>query len=56
MLPVPAVVTTSALRLVLGELADELLLGGAFVLPEHAQTLGFQFRFPTAEAALEDLL
>ena len=56
MVPIPAALTAFALRLALGELADELLLGGAFVLPERARTLGFQFRFPTAEAALEDLL
>jgi hypothetical protein len=56
LLPVPAALTRSALRLALGELAEELLLGGAFVLPERAQALGFQFRFPRAEAALEDLL
>ena len=56
LLPVPAILTASALRLALGELAEGLLLGGAFVLPERAQALGFQFRFPQAEAALEDLL
>lgn len=54
--PVPAFLTAAALRLALGELADALLLQGAFVLPARAQALGFRFRFPTAEAALEDLL
>ena len=56
LLPVPGFVTASALRLALGELAGELLLQGAFVLPARAQALGFRFRFPTAQAALEDLL
>jgi hypothetical protein len=56
LLPVPAFLTASALKLALGDLADELLLQGAFVLPARAMALGFQFRFPQAEAALEDLL
>lgn len=56
LLPIPGFVTTAATRLLLGEMADALLLQGAFVLPARAQALGFQFRFPTAEAALEDLL
>ena len=56
MLPIPGFVTTAATRLLLGEMADALLLQGAFVLPAKAQALGFQFRFPTAQAALEDLL
>jgi NAD dependent epimerase/dehydratase family enzyme len=44
------------LNLALGEMAEALLLQGTFALPTHAQALGFRFRFPTAEAALEDLL
>jgi hypothetical protein len=56
LLPVPAFLTASALRLALGELAEELLLQGAFVLPAKALALGFRFRFPAAEAALKDLL
>ena len=56
MLPVPGFLTRFATRLVLGELAEALLLQGAFVLPARAEALGFRFRFPTAEAALEDLL
>jgi hypothetical protein len=54
--PLPAFFTSAALRMALGRLADELLLQGAFVLPTRAQALGFPFRFPTAEAALADLL
>ena len=56
LLPVPGFLTTFATKLLLGEMAEALLLQGAFVLPARAQALGFQFRFPTAQAALEDLL
>ena len=56
LLPVPGFLTTAATKLLLGEMAEALLLQGAFVLPAHAQSLGFQFRFPAAETALEDLL
>jgi uncharacterized protein (TIGR01777 family) len=40
------------LRLALGELADELLLGGQHVVPHRAQTAGFTFRYPTLDEAL----
>jgi hypothetical protein len=56
MWPVPGFVTTTMLKLALGELAEELLLQGPFVLPARAQALGFPFRFSTVEAALKDLL
>ena len=56
LLPVPGLLTSMATKLLLGEMAEALLLQGAFVLPVHAQALGFQFRFPTAEAALGGLL
>jgi uncharacterized protein (TIGR01777 family) len=56
LLPVPGFLTSMATRLLLGEMAEALLLQGAFVLPERSQALGFPFRFPDAEAALEDLL
>ncbi|MCE1203125.1 MAG: TIGR01777 family oxidoreductase [Holophagaceae bacterium] len=56
LLPVPGFLTTLATRLLLGEMAEALLLQGAFVLPARAQSLGFRFRFPSASAALEDLL
>lgn len=56
LVPVPALLTRSATRILLGELAEALLLQGAFVQPARAQSLGFRFRFPSAEAALEDLL
>lgn len=50
-LPAPAV----ALRLLLGEFA-QFLLTGARVRPVAAEQHGFQFRFPTLEPALRDLL
>ncbi len=56
LLPVPGFVTAAATKLALGELAEALLLQGAFVKPTRALALGFAFRFPTAEQALEDLL
>lgn len=49
-LPAPAF----ALRLVLGEAASALLAGQK-VRPARTQELGFQFRFPTLQAALSDL-
>jgi len=50
-LPVPA----WALRLALGEVASTVLESQR-ALPRRLLDLGFQFRFPTAEAALRDLL
>lgn len=47
-MPAPAF----ALRLVLGEMADELLLGGKRLLPAQAQRSGFEFTYPTLEPAL----
>ncbi|HSG91559.1 MAG TPA: TIGR01777 family oxidoreductase [Pseudomonadales bacterium] len=52
LLPVPA----ALLRMLLGEMAEELLLQGAAVLPEKAERLGYRFRFSRIEAALADLL
>ena len=52
LLPAPA----AALRLVLGEMAGELLLSGQRVLPTRALAAGYQFRFPELRPALEDLL
>lgn len=56
LLPVPGFLTTAATKLLLGEMAEALLLQGALVIPARAQALGFRFRFPTAASALEDLL
>jgi NAD dependent epimerase/dehydratase family enzyme len=41
-----------ALKLLLGEMADALLLTGQRVLPRKAQALGFTFRYPRLEEAL----
>ena len=49
--PVPSV----ALKLAFGELSSVLLTGQPAV-PQRLLDLGFEFQFPTAEAALRDLL
>ncbi len=51
-LPVPAPV----LRLLMGELADELLLSGQRVLPEVALVHGYVFQYPELGGALENIL
>ena len=51
-LPAPAL----ALKLLLGEMAEPLLLQGQKVLPTRTEQLGYAFRFRTAEAALRDVL
>jgi uncharacterized protein (TIGR01777 family) len=50
-LPAPAF----ALRLILGEMADALLLSGQRAVPEKAERGGFSFRYTTVDAALADL-
>ena len=45
-----------ALRLVLGELADELLLAGQRARPEKLLTAGYAFRFDTLDTALKAIL
>ena len=44
-----------ALRLILGEMADALILGGQRVVPAVAQQHGFVFRYPTLESALREI-
>ena len=44
-----------ALRLILGEMADALILGGQRVLPAVAQQHGFAFQYPTLESALRQI-
>jgi hypothetical protein len=51
-LPLPAV----ALRLALGQLADEVLLGGQRVLPKAAAETGYQFFYPTLREALAEIV
>jgi hypothetical protein len=52
LLPAPAF----ALRLLLGEMADPLLLTSQRVLPARAGSLGFQFSYPNLGPALQALL
>jgi len=49
-LPLPAF----AARLLLGEMADALLLASQRVEPARLQASGFQFRFPTLDGALRN--
>lgn len=50
--PMPAAVA----RLVLGEMADELLLASARVVPAKLQQSGYTFRFPELKEALRHVL
>jgi uncharacterized protein (TIGR01777 family) len=52
MFPVPEF----ALRLAVGEMADEALLAGSRVMPAQLLSSGFVFRFPDLAAALEHTL
>jgi uncharacterized protein (TIGR01777 family) len=52
LLPAPAF----ALRGVLGEMADALVIGGQRVVPRRALDLGFPFRYDTLDPALAALL
>lgn len=52
LLPAPAF----ALRLALGEMADEALLNGVFVRPSALSASGYPFMHPTLEAALRHVL
>ena len=45
-----------AARLALGEMADNLLLASARVLPKRLEQTGYEFRFPELEVALRHLL
>lgn len=44
------------LRLLYGEMADEVLLSGQLALPKRLRKAGYEFRFPDLEDALRDLL
>lgn len=50
--PVPAF----AMRLLVGEMADELLLQGQRVTPAALEAAGFEFSYPDIDSALEDIL
>jgi hypothetical protein len=51
-LPMPAF----AARLAFGEMADEMLLGGARVEPKALKEAGFSFTYPRLEPALRHVL
>jgi len=44
-----------ALRLMLGEMADAMILNGRRVLPAKATTNGFEFRYPDLDSALRQI-
>ncbi|WP_432736334.1 TIGR01777 family oxidoreductase [Maridesulfovibrio sp. FT414] len=44
------------LKLILGEMADEILLGGQFVLPERLIESGFHFEYLEVEDALRSII
>jgi uncharacterized protein len=52
MLPVPAF----AIRLLFGEMGQQMLLEGAHVLPRRLQESGYQFRFADLKAALAEVI
>ncbi len=52
MLPMPAPLA----RLVFGEMADEMMLTGAKIIPEKLQSTGFAFKYPSLEGSLRHLL
>ena len=51
-LPVPGF----TLRIMLGQMAEELILSGQRALPKRLLEAGFTFRYPEAEIALRDVL
>lgn len=53
----PSIIKTPAfaLRLVFGEMANELLLTGQHVVPKRLLELGFKFQYPTIAEALEHI-
>ncbi len=50
--PMPAAV----MRLMLGEMADELLVNGQRVVPARLQAAGFQFKYPEIDRALAEIM
>ena len=50
--PMPAIVA----RMMLGEMANDLLLGSARVMPNRLSEAGYQFQYPSLEPALKHLL
>ncbi len=54
--PAPFAAPAFALRLVLGEMADALLLSSQRVLPHRLEKLGYHFLYPNLKNALAELL
>ncbi|PIQ87033.1 MAG: TIGR01777 family protein [Candidatus Omnitrophica bacterium CG11_big_fil_rev_8_21_14_0_20_45_26] len=52
LLPVPAVL----LKFLLGEMAENLLLGSQRIVPQRAKEIGFSFRYPDIRQALESII
>ena len=52
---IQAGVPAPVMRLLVGEMAGELLLNGQRVLPDHLQAAGFTFTYPDIESALETI-
>ena len=50
--PVPAM----AAKMIFGEMAEEMLLGGAKIFPQKLQQTGYSFQFPDIESALRNEL
>ncbi len=50
--PIPS----GVVKLVFGQMGKELLLSGNNVIPEKLTTSGFEFKYPTIDKALSDLL
>jgi len=44
-----------ALRFLLGEMADAMILNGRRVLPAKAEMKGFEFRYPDLDSALRQI-
>ena len=54
--PAPFPAPAFALRLVLGEMADALLLSSQRVLPQKSEKLGYHFLHPDLSGALKNVL
>lgn len=53
--PTPFPLPAALVKILFGQMGEELLLGGPRVLPRVAERAGFRFRFPTLAEALEDI-
>ncbi|QJB55905.1 TIGR01777 family oxidoreductase [Pseudodesulfovibrio sp. zrk46] len=49
-------VPAAIMRLLLGEMADEVILSGQLALPKRLEEAGYQFKYPSLEGALGNLL